>query len=419
MEDLQKDEEFNSEEYPENTEDYTLNVIQIAESTDGELFVYVYHPCAAAKEFTATSINISTAINDSLQYVNYKLTLLNTSGVFAKYRVEDFALKQDALRYYDISSVYRVYNEETDEGLPTHINNVITEVSFEVGKLFTACTINGTVTYACLTTETILITDKYVGMVRYNNGWSYLLFDKCDSHYVAFSTDRQIDKLMEADVYFVTCNTKFTSVDGKYDYIYGEPVENYVYLKADQVGENEADKLFGKKYTWKRIQSVEDFTNDPDTVLTDDAKERVKDKQWVLRFTETDYEFTSGAGITYWNQTTVSEVTILRLKFETEGKVYNLGVVDNKQTGSNTPDNTNTDELDPAGWLERKWQELWNSLFGWIDNIPCWVWLVVALVVLALLLPILSIIFPVVGRVLSVIFKAIATALLWLLKGIL
>jgi hypothetical protein len=34
------------------------------------------------------------------------------------------------------------------------------------------------------------------------------------------------------------------------------------------------------------------------------------------------------------------------LKFETDGKVYNLGVVDNKQTGDSIPDNNNTNEFD-------------------------------------------------------------------------
>ena len=38
-------------------------------------------------------------------------------------------------------------------------------------------------------------------------------------------------------------------------------------------------------------------------------------------------------------------MTILRLKFETNGVVYNLGVVDNKQTGSPAPTNKQEDWL--------------------------------------------------------------------------
>ena len=35
----------------------------------------------------------------------------------------------------------------------------------------------------------------------------------------------------------------------------------------------------------------------------------------------------------------MGDVTILRLKFETDGIIYNLGVIDNKQTGSTNPSN--------------------------------------------------------------------------------
>jgi len=44
LEDLQKDENFNVEEYPDNAKDYSIQVIQIAESTAGELFIYTYQP---------------------------------------------------------------------------------------------------------------------------------------------------------------------------------------------------------------------------------------------------------------------------------------------------------------------------------------------------------------------------------------
>ena len=66
MEDLQKDESFREKDYPSIGNNYTLQVIQLAESTAGEVFVYVYQPSNAVKELIATSINISTAINDSL-----------------------------------------------------------------------------------------------------------------------------------------------------------------------------------------------------------------------------------------------------------------------------------------------------------------------------------------------------------------
>ena len=49
LEDLRKDSSFDTGNYPANTTDYTLQVIQLAESADRELFVYVYQPSGAAK----------------------------------------------------------------------------------------------------------------------------------------------------------------------------------------------------------------------------------------------------------------------------------------------------------------------------------------------------------------------------------
>lgn len=343
LEDLQKDDSFRAEDYPEKADDYSLDVIQVAESIDKELFVYVYQPAAYERVLDATSINLSTAINDSLHYVNYDLTLLDRSGVFAKYLVEGVTVKDDALRYYDISSIFRAWNGDIDE--PGEDGNVIHEVSYAVGKLFSASTVGEEVSYECLTTETIEVTDKHVGLIRYNNGFILSRFEKCDSHYIAFSTDLPMDKLLEADVYFVsqyqmTRHYNNWALDDVFES--GEKVDEYVSLKYTDVASNPADGLFSKEYEWNRIESVEDFIKNED--LTDETLASLEGKQWVLRFYETEWKQLYNDWYTEWQRTLVSEVSILRLKFETQGKVYNLGVVDNKQTGDLAPDNNNTNE---------------------------------------------------------------------------
>ena len=74
--------------------------------------------------------------------------------------------------------------------------------------------------------------------------------------------------------------------------------------------------------------------------MEEDAKVQLENKQWVLRFYETEYSHSGGnLGNLYGHGTGVVEVTILRLKFETDGITYDLGVVDNKQSGSLTPSN--------------------------------------------------------------------------------
>lgn len=86
LDDLKKDTLFKTENYPTKAGDYSLQIIQLAESVNKELF----EPSGKAKDFKASSINISTTINDDISYLNYKLELLNSSGVFYKYKVDFF-----------------------------------------------------------------------------------------------------------------------------------------------------------------------------------------------------------------------------------------------------------------------------------------------------------------------------------------
>lgn len=62
--DLQKDEAFVASEYVENLTDYSLQVIQIAESEDDELFVYVYQPSGQTKDLRASSIAFSQSVEE-------------------------------------------------------------------------------------------------------------------------------------------------------------------------------------------------------------------------------------------------------------------------------------------------------------------------------------------------------------------
>ena len=379
IEDLGKDETFNVESYPIDIENHSLELFQVAEGQNKELFVYVYQPSA---KYLATSINISTAINDSLFYQNYALELISQSDALYKYKVVDFEVKEDALRYYDISSIFRAYDETIDGSVAG--DNTVSEVSYNVGKLWTAATVNGQITYTCLETETIEITDKYVGLCRYLNGF-WLYSDSCDSHFVAFSTDRPIDKLMEADLLYIAEIGSGSLATGRFTVDSTE--ERYITLEASEVVSNEVSGLFGQKYTWNRIESAADFLAKED--LTDEAKSNLQNKQWVLRFAETAYTEYNGLYNPHYDATRVSDVTILRLKFETEGQVYNLGVVDNKQTGDFLPDNNQ----------------------DWLTDILKPILYVIGLIVLVLLL---IVCWPIV----SVVLKFLVKGVVWLLKGL-
>lgn len=355
LEDLQRDSSFSKDNYPEKATDYSLQIIQLAESSDKELFIYVYQPSGQLKGLVASSINISTTINDAVSYHNYKLELLNADGVFFKYKVSDFVVKDDAVRYYSITSIYRKWDKTIDPA--TGNDNTVTEVNYNVSKQYAFGTINGKPYVNCVDIDTIVVTDKFVGFVRYENGFT-LYNSACDSHFVAFNTDKPIDKLLEADVYYTTqsYNWNWTAFVGEKE-TFGTKQDNYSYLKYTDKVEHTGEGWFAGTYKWDRIQTVDDFISGENrenifhgavldvkvsTKLTDSALNELKGKKWVLRFTETAYSFTpdyTGTGSQYSSSTVVGDVTILRLKFETDGITYNLGVIDNKQTGGKDPSN--------------------------------------------------------------------------------
>ena len=359
IEDLSKDASFNAANYPSNAKDYSLSVMQLAESTDKELFVYVYQP--SGDEVRASSINISTTINDEISFFNYPLELLNFEGTLFKYKVTNFEVKKDPVRYYAISSIYRPFDASI--GDKKSGNNTINEVNYAVNKQYCFGEINGKPYVSCVDIETIVITDKFVGFVRYKDGFK-LYVGACDSHFVAFNTDKPIDKLLEADVYYTSQPYSWLFAIGVgQNETFGEKKDNYAYLKYTDKVEHTGDGFFAGTYKWDRIQTVDDFINGENrenvyhgavldvkvsSKLTDEALNELKGKKWVLRFVETSYTLSSGAnGSTSTKSTLISNVTILRLKFETDGITYNLGVIDNKQTGSTEPSNSINIKVEP------------------------------------------------------------------------
>lgn len=352
LDDLKKDTSFKPENYPTKADDYSLQIIQLAESVNKELFVYVYQPSGKTKNFKASSINISTTINDNISYLNYKLELLNSSGVFYKYKVVELTVKDESVRYYAISSIYRPFDESIDKQASG--GNTVTEVNYAVNKQYCFGEINGKPYVNCVDIETIVVTDKFVGFVRYPDGFK-LYVGACDSHFVAFNTNKPMDKLLEADVYYSTqeYSSSWAAFVGENE-TFGDKADKYAYLKYTDKVEHTGGGWFAGTYKWDRIQTVDDFIKNEDreqifsgaiidvkvsSKLTDAALNELKGKKWVLRFTETDYSMWTGQGSYGTFSTIVGDVTILRLKFETDGITYNLGVIDNKQSGSKDPSN--------------------------------------------------------------------------------
>lgn len=414
--DLQTDESFNAADYKVNEKDYSMQVIQIAESSDGELFVYVYRP-NTTRGLIATSINLSTETGEKLNYENYMLYLLSSNGVFDKYILKDFKVLKTSIRYYDISSIYRAYDKQLDGG-ELNNGNEINETVYKVGRQYTAYEHNGQTYYECKYPEYVTITDKYIGYMRYTstNVLDYYKFISAglfsgavavDSYYIAFACNYPIDKLLSAKVYYVSQEYVATALIIK---VYGNETKRSVPLRYDDKVLLETDFGLDKhRYEWDRIQSVSDFKKKE--TLSEEAEEKLKGKEWILRFAEFQYLncYMLVEELPYLNSgTKVNDVTILQLKFEMQGKTYNLGVIDNKQSpGANQkPDNTKPG-FDFFQWLA--------ELLGVSKRTAKLIFFgVIAVIALLILLPILYIFVPAV----KVALHAVGKVLYYVLYGV-
>jgi hypothetical protein len=413
LEDLQSDSSFNFEAYPVNDNDNSLNVIQIAESTGGELFIYVHQPSARVRDLKASSINIAREPDNSvnLRFDNYKLNFINSSGVFFKYAVQGLKVETgSAIRYYNISNILRPFNSDIDEP-PSDESQTISEVPNIVAQIWTAITTDGRTSYYKDFAEEVVITEKFVDFIRYTEGY-WLWKEACDAHYVAFSTDYDIETLYDADVRFASrsCHHGHGNLADKDTYTYGESTESTITLKDVDTAHTVVSGLFGEKHSWSRIESVSEFKKKEK--LTPEAEENLKNKQWVLRFTETDYSKysrnTPGGSVGYDEYyTEVSDVIILRLHFKTKKQEYNLGVVDNKQAGDEIPGNP---------------QDPFHTGKKALADIPWWVWVIIVGVVVVIALILICIFVPgaapAIGRGLLLIGKGIIFGIYYLFYGL-
>ncbi len=427
LDDLQKDGTFNINDYPAVPDDYSLKVIQIAETTDKELLIYVYQPAARNKRLVASSINIAREQNNTskLAYVNYALELIISAGEFFKYRVKGFELSPEAIRYYNISNILRPFDKTIDT--PPAAGS-IAEVENRVAQCWTARTVDGNVEYVMTDCEVVEITKKYVGFFDYFDGaspsigWETLLgkIEINGTHtirnFVAFSTDRNIEKLMEVELqyslqdysYSICANPLCLYSGHPYKTIYdkkkGEVIQQDPVTLDEREVTNNPQGWGGNRYTWKTIQTTEEFIAGADSgnyTLTTEGANDVAGTQWVLNFYDAVFTVTGNISPldnqVHWKGKTASNVMILRLLFETEGKTYNLGVVDNKQTGDGKPDNVKKE----------------NGLPKWAVIV-----IIIGVVIVALVaLIVLAIFFPPVGKALIQILKYLFIGLWYVISA--
>lgn len=456
--DLKKDETFNISNYPAIGGDYGIDIIQIAESTDNELFVYTYQPCRIALAADQTQVELapiqislamSTDLNN-LRYALYGLTEVHRYSTLTKYVVNGFEVKPNLLlRYYSVPMLQRITSDNSEEAV-------------EVGKLWTVETTENGVVYSEKHKETVEILNPVAGAVRYEHDKSPVNWGKdgVDNHFIAFNTDLPIDDLLEADVSYMTVaiGDDVGAPQGKFITLFellglhgaNEAVEgtrdDFVKRLRDYAIEHDkisSGNITVKKsqsytfgtggwfteatYSWNRIMRMSDFKNSWGTGETAGkvcgltGAYNISDldtRKWVLCYRETPYDqvnnifedwFDSSTG-GYWYDV---DIAILRLKFETAGKVYDMGTVSNKVNQSvivqgNTP---------KSFW--ESVADFFKTIGNWFaDN---WDWLlivVLGVILLIVLMPFMPTILSFILMCLKYLFKGLWWLICLPFKGI-
>ncbi len=390
--------------YPMISDDFSLSVIQIAESNNNELFVYVYQP--SGFKFGDLKIQISFSTGDTAYFSEYDMKFIDIDKTILKYVVSDLVVDRNKLNIYNISSVSR-------KALANMGETDITYKAYSVAQEWRAYTDNGRRVYVCRGTEVVIVTGYYASSIRYVNK-SVFYADAADSFYVAFSTDHDIDKLLAATVAFdyfpYTCelDRNYNVKENTYIEFRNATVSGVSDLTYDGVTNIDLNGIVDRKYSWKWIQSSNDFISGEN--LSDDSKKAVKEQQWVLRYFGSDLKIAPNGGLVGTlgysvNGYTSDNVTILRLNFETNGEVYNLGVVmdhlsgDIPGTGDVIVNDKNNEDVG------QKW---WEKLLKWIEE--NWEWLVagvVCVIILILLSPFLPMIFSGIATAIALFFKGL------------
>ncbi|MBQ7326388.1 MAG: hypothetical protein IJW93_02800 [Clostridia bacterium] len=379
IDDLYQDSSFDINSYPGNATDYSLDVIQIAEGENGELFVYVYNPSDSRVDLKASMINIAFdhPSDSDIDFSLYPLTWLSSYGTLDKYIVNGFAMSDEEVRYYSIATVYRPFVESLGDVHDAETDDVTNYKGYAVNCSW-ACGTDENGNYFCNASlmNTVDVTIHAIGFTRYDGGFDIVNYDNeaIDSHFVAFSIDNFTDvrHIYDAEIsfysqvrtYAYSSLTQEKTLNSEGDPVYHElTIRDTDSVTTDFTG-TLAD-LFGFSYSWNRISTVEQFKSDTEeqtnTFVSSEQEASLSKAQFVFRFYETEYsEWEEMLTLCGQRGTEVTEVTILRLKFLSGTTTYNLGVVSDVVSDDGKPDY----EVDFGDSLQNKMDAYFGDAFG-------------------------------------------------------
>ena len=410
LDDLTAADNFSIENYPILTYEYVnrvnqdinkendqalMEVIQIAESSSDELYLYVYQPTDSELELTASAVLLSTEFTPDGQNINpdiYYLELVSTDSVFDKYVVKDFRVSEEPYRYYNIVTLYRNFNPEIDEVTTGGVIENF-ELGIGVGQQWCAYYLNDSIVYEMNTFDTVEIDIGYTGSMEFSSGFTIGNiagnFDYGDAWFIAFNVeDYIVKKIYDADLTYKIRDKRASGDNVEYG-DWSSDIK--VTLKEGDTATYQGDGIRAKKYTWNKICSSADFiaqVEDQDIRISDEAKTELSKNDWVFAFLQTEKKATVlGTGSVYIKSSQVSAVTVIRLHFmDIKGDVYNLGVVSDRVSPDDTPDAFGS---------------------GTDAELPEWVQKLLMIVGIILLLVIFNTFFPFVKFIFSIIWMGI------------
>ncbi len=176
LDDLRKDDTFLLENYPSVSDDYSLSVINIAESLDKELFIYVYQPSNNTVDIKAKMISIYDEYSPDGSCPNpidYDLELVSTYDVFDKYLVKDYVVSDEGYRYYNLITLRVEYNEiaHKDEIIE---GGTVDMVGLDIGQQWCAYWFNDSLVYEMNVFDTIEVDITTCGHIDIENGFNIL-----------------------------------------------------------------------------------------------------------------------------------------------------------------------------------------------------------------------------------------------------
>lgn len=349
LDDLIRDNSFDASKYPVKENSSDIEVIHIAEGEDNELYIYTYQPGNSVNHRKANYLNMSLENpvgkkTGELTYKRYSLTWLNSNGVFDKYIVNGFKIQDTMERYYNISAIYRPYDDAVDSSSEFEAIDTVQCKSFGVGQYWRLYYYNDILMYESKKIDVVEYTIYATGTVRYTDGFNPskpFTSENTDSHYAAFTIDNfSVDQIIDADITYEINTWQVSTVynpdkDPEKTLIKTEKKESE-YISNKESGSNDGSGWFGKKYTWDRILSVAEFVKISEENANDTFNETetagLNKSQFVFAFTETSHSDTqisdpNGMVVRTQIYSETSNFGILRLHFISENKTYDLGCV--------------------------------------------------------------------------------------------